>query len=103
MISPKLQSEMHPHLIVEDISDHLPIVIILKNQKKSLKECRVIKSRNLDDIRLERINSKLKQHNWDEILVNMDASKGFLKFHTMVCSSIDKHAPEVHRKVNYKK
>ena len=35
MISPKLQSEMHPHLIVEDISDHLPIVIILKKPKKN--------------------------------------------------------------------
>ena len=103
MVSPKLQSEMSPHLIVEDISDHLPILILLRNQNKSLKECKVIKSRNLNDTRLDRINSELKQIDWDELLGNIDVSAGFLKFHSMLCRSIDKHASEVQRKVNYKK
>ena len=103
MISPKLQSEMNPHLLVEDISDHLPILILLRNQNKSLKECKVIKSQNLNDTRLDRINSELKQIDWDELLGNMDVSAGFLKFHSMLCGSIDKHVKEVQRKVNYKK
>ena len=103
MTSPKLQIEMNPQLIVEDISDHLPILIIFRNQNKSLKECKVIKSQNLNGPRLDRINSELKQIDWDELLGNMDVSAGFLKFHTMLCKSIDNHAPEIQRKVKYKK
>ena len=103
MTSPKLQIEMNPHLIVEDISDHLLILILFRNQNKSLKECKVIKSHNLDGTRLDRINNELRQNDWDELLENMDVSAGFLRFHTMLCKCIDKHAPEVQRTVNYKK
>ena len=37
MTSPKLQIEMNPHLIVEDISDHLPILILFRNQTNHLR------------------------------------------------------------------
>ena len=63
----------------------------------------MIKSRNLDGTRLDRINNELRQNDWDELLENMDVSAGFLRFHTMLCKCINKHAPEVQRKVNYKK
>ena len=37
------------------------------------------------------------------MLGNMDASTGFLRFHTILNGCIEKHAPEIQRRVNHKK
>ena len=103
IISQSLQAQMHPYLIVEDISDHLPILIILKDLNKSVRGCNLIKSRNLNTTNLEKIDSDIRKHDWQSLLSNSNTSQSFTTFHKILCDTIDKHAPETIKKINQKK
>ena len=50
MTSPIIQSNQCPYILVEDLSDHMPILVKFKNQNKSMKGHKTIKSRKLDEI-----------------------------------------------------
>ena len=103
LISQSLQAQMHPHLIVEDISDHLPILVVLKDLNKSIRGSNLIKSRNLSTNNLEKIGSDLRRHDWQKLLSKSNASQGFSIFHRILCDTIDKHAPETVKRINAKK
>ena len=103
IISQSLQAQMCPHLIVEDISDHLPILILLKDLNKSVRGSNLIKIRNVNTINLEKIGSDIRRHNWQKLLSNSNASQSFSTFHKILCDTIDKHAPETIKRINAKK
>ena len=94
---------MHPHLIVEDISDHLPILIVLKDLNKSVRGSNLIKSRNPNTRNLEKISRDIRRHDWQKLLSKSNASQSFTTFHKILCDSIDKHAPETVKRINAKK
>ena len=48
MVSPILQCSYLPYILVDDISDHMPIVVRLRNQNKSMKGVKTVKYRKLD-------------------------------------------------------
>ena len=50
------------------MSDHLPYLVIIKNQRKCLKESKTIKSSLLTDNNLGKINVDLSMVNWDQEL-----------------------------------
>ena len=101
-VSPKLQQNLSPFILTEDISDHLPI-LILGNQKKSLKESRLVKVRNLSDENIGKIKGDLDNVNWGILLADHQCNKSFETFHNILCKSIDKHAPEETKKISYMK
>ena len=103
LISQSLHAQIHPHLIIEDISDHLPILIILKDLNKSVRGNNLIKSRNLNTSNLEKIGDDIRRHDWKTLLSNNNASQGFTTFHKILCDTIDKHAPETVKRINTKK
>ena len=103
LISQSLQAQMHPHLIVEDISDHLPILIVLRDLNKSVRGNNLIKSRNLNTSNLGKIGNDIRRHDWKKLLSKINASQGFTTFHKILCDTIDKHAPETVKRINVKK
>ena len=102
-LSQSLQYQMHPHLVIEDISDHLPILVILKDLNKCISGNTLIRSRNLNPANLEKINNDIRNHDWQNLLSNANADQGFSTFHKILCSTIDKHALEVVKRINPKK
>ena len=102
-VSPKLQQNLNPFILIEDISDHLPIVAILGNQKKSLKESKTIKVRNLSDENINRIKEDLNKEDWSEILKPQQCNESFEHYHNFLCESIDRHAPEEIKRISYRK
>ena len=48
-VSPRLQQNLSPLILTEDISDHLPILVLLGNQKKCLKQSKKVTVRNLSE------------------------------------------------------
>ena len=102
-ISPKLQHTMTPYILTDDISDHLPIVAMLGNQKKSLRESKIVKTRDFSDQNIEKIKAELSELDWTDILTDLDCNDSFNKFHQILCKAIDKHAPETQRKISYQK
>ena len=101
-ISPKLHQDTTPFILNEDISDHLPTVALLSNQKKCIKECKTITTRDLNEANINKIKEDLNGNDWDTILMNQNCNEGFNIFHRTVCESIDKHAPEMTRTISYK-
>ena len=102
-VSPKLQQNLNPFILTEDISDHLPIVAILGDQRKSLKENRTVKVRNLSDENIAKIKDDLDKENWHNRLSPLQCNESFECFHNLLCDSIDKHAPEEIKKISYRK
>ena len=54
LISQKLQQNVKSNIIIDDISDHFPLLILLTNQRKSTRECKLIKTKKLDETALEK-------------------------------------------------
>ena len=62
-----------------------------------------IRSRNLNPANLEKINNDIRNHDWHNLLNNANADQGFSIFHKILCSTLDKHAPELDKRINPKK
>ena len=103
LISQSLQTQMRPYLIVEDISDHLPILVVLRDLNKSVRGSNLIKTRNLNTRNLEKICRDIRRHDWQKLLDKSNASQSFTTFHKILCDSIDTHAPETVKRINAKK
>ena len=102
-LSQNLQHQMHPYLIIEDLSDHLPILVIIRDLNKCTIGNTLIRCRNLNPANLEKINNDIRNHDWHELLDNANADQGFSTFHRILCGTIDKHAPEQDKRINPKK
>ena len=76
---------------------------ILGNQKKSLKESKSVRMRNLSDENIHKIREDLDKENWLELLVPLQCNESFEHFHKILCESIDRHAPEETKKMSYRK
>ena len=102
-LSTRLQNNMEPNIIINDMSDHLPCLVVIKNQRKCMKEGKIITSRPLTDTNLDKINEELASINWDKELVSDTVEEDFNKFHNKLCAIIDTYAPEKKRKISAKK
>ena len=102
-ISTKLQQDVDPLILLNDISDHMPCMVTLYNQKKSLKESKKIKSRRLTDNTIQKINNDINTMNWSNDLTRLNAEDGFNMFHDRICALIDTHAPETEKIISAKK
>ena len=102
-ISEKLMGHVSPSIIVNDMSDHLPIHIILNDQKKCVRESQTIKTRAFTDSAVANISDQMTNMNWKEILEDKDVNTGFNIFHDKLMTTIDEFAPEKVKRINYKK
>ena len=96
-----LVKEFQSTILLEDISDHLPCMLMLCKSKRS-REPLVIKKRNLCDENVQSIVDDLNSVNW-HYLDNIDCDTGFTSFHNKVIEIIDRHSPEYSVKISAKK
>ena len=94
LTSPIVQCNHTPYILVDDISDHMPILVKFKNQNKSIKGLKTVKHRNLDLLALGKINQDIGSEDWNLLLSNLNTYDSFNLFHQKLTASIDKHAPE---------
>ena len=95
LISRGLQRNFDSFIITEDISDHFACLSVIRDQNKSMKGPRFIKTRNLDDSKIDDIIKKLQEFDWTDILSPLDTNDGFEIFHSTLLSTIDLVAPEI--------
>ena len=93
-ISRKLQYNYEPYIILDDLSDHLACLLILRGQNKSKKgnEKKVIK--NLSSERIACINNKLSEVNWEDALNGLSTEESFSYFHNKLTQTLDKVSPD---------
>ena len=90
-------------MITEDISDHFACLVVLKDQKKSIKGPPFITTRNLDDSKINEIILSLQDNNWTDSLNELDANSGFDHFHSVLTKTIDKIVPEIEIRISHDK
>ena len=94
MASSTVHCNHTPYILVDDISDHMPIVVKFRNQNKSMKGLKTVKHRNLDSLAFDKINQDISGENWPELLSKLDTNDSFNLFHEKLITSIDNYAPE---------
>ena len=93
LISKKLQPEYESLIITDDLSDHLPCLVNLKNfhqiESKNFVMKRIINSKAIN-----RIKADLSLVNWNSLLSSKSASDSFHSFHRELMGVLNKHTPE---------
>ena len=92
-ISGKIQCNYESHLILSDISDHLPSLLLLKQTKVKDKTPIKFESRNLNDDKIVQINNELRSIDWNGQLNSNDCNTNFNTFCSEIKTVMDKVTP----------
>ena len=101
-ISEQLQKSFDSGLIVENISDHLPIIVLMKQTRLTDKSPIEFDSRNLTEEKISRIKTELMHVDWNGILSSDDCSENFERFCNKVKDTMDDIAPIKHVRISGK-
>ena len=93
IIGGKLQCNYTPYVIVEDMSDHYPCLVILHNVNLSKKDKVSITKRNITDDSIDTIKRKLDSVDW-MYLEDLDVNEAFESFHEKLTNTIDEVCPQ---------
>ena len=93
LISKKLQLNYESLIIVDDLSDHLPYLVRLKNFKPTGTKNFILK-RVINNKAVKNISKDLSKIDWNAKLKDKLASDSFQAFHSELSISLNKHAPE---------
>ena len=91
-ISGKIQHNYESHLILSDISDHLPSLLLLKQTKVKDKTPIEFESRNLNDDKIMQINNELRSIDWNGQLNSNNCNTNFNTFCSKIKTAMDKVA-----------
>ena len=80
-------------ILLEDISDHLPTIALLKETKMTTKALPTFESRNLSQSKLRQINHDLHQIGWISILNSNDVDNNFDMLMSNIHTIMDKYSP----------
>ena len=100
MLSTKLQYQMESQIIINDMSDHLPCLVTLKNQNKCIKGGKTIISRNLNDKTIAKIKDDIGSIDWPQLLTDDSVDNNFNIFHQKLMDTIEHHAPETEKRIS---
>ena len=92
LISNKLSYSFTPYVLVDDISDHYPCLVLLHDANKCRKNKIRISKRTLTDSSIQQLNNNLAQIDWN-YLEHLDVNEGFTEFHETLIAELDKTCP----------
>lgn len=81
-------------ILISDLSDHLPCLLIVKDIKGDAVKPKNRVSRSLNDKHVDTINERLKSYNWDSLLLCNNVDDDFDTFHNILVQTVDEVAPE---------
>ena len=93
LVSPNIYGSYQCGIMLEDLSDHLPCILIAKNLKLERKEPVVITSRKITPSTVSKIKAELNSLDLMSNLVDKGTSEGFDYLHKEIIGIVDKIAP----------
>ena len=102
IVSQNLCGAYVSNILVNDTSDHLPSVCVLKNVRTSNKEPVVIKTRDRRAKNMIKLREHLQEYDWSIEQCNNSVSVNMQKVHEGLVNIIDECIPYVERKIKYK-
>ena len=92
-VSDSLHRSFESTIIINDMSDHLPILTMLKQTKLRDTEPITFNSRCLDDKKLKQVNADLMKVDWIGVLNGTTCGEKFNQFSEKIGQILDKTAP----------
>ena len=80
-------------VLINDMSDHLPILTLLRQTKIKNNTPLIFESRKLTNKNVDSIKTALDHINWDERLSGLDCNENFNTFTTLLDSIMEKYSP----------
>ena len=102
-ISEVLQRNFDSVLIINDMSDHLLAIALLKQTKFTDENLIEFQSRKLNEEKIAKINKKLPGVDWNRNLNSDDSSSNFNKFCKLLQHKMDKISPFVNIRISAKR
>ena len=102
-VSRNLHKYFESAIILEDISDHLPLLVLLKQTKLLDNKLIKFESRKLDENTITLIKQKLFQVNWTRLLNATNCSENFDLFSSKINEIMDSVSPLVKVKISTKR
>ena len=102
-ISKKLQSNFTSNILIDDISDHFPSIVFLKNQKICKKKPLKVQTREINESKITELKAKLYSINWEDKLRELNADDSFHSFHTLLVETVETVIPEKIKTIKYNK
>ena len=92
-VSANLHKTYESAIIINDMSDHLPILTMLRQTKIKNNTPLVFESRNLNEKNLKLINAELQQINWDNNLTGTNCDENYNILTNLINMSMEKYSP----------
>ena len=102
LVSNRLQYNYTPYVVVDDLSDHYPALVVLNNIEQCKKDKVKIAKRKIDSKSLGLIRDDLDNIDWNCLDI-MNVNEAFDCFHSTLTSIIDKHCPKREFSISYGK
>ena len=93
-VSSKLHHSFASGIIISDISDHLPTLTLLKQTRLAEVTPLEFESRNLNEQKIQELNTHLQDIDWNGHLTSNDVSENFNRLHTIIKNTLDDKAPK---------
>ena len=97
-VSMNLHKKYESAILIDDMSDHLPILTLLRQTKLKNNIPLIFESRNLNDKSIHSINTALQQINWDDKLSGANCNENYNIFTTLINTTMEKYSP-LHKKI----
>ena len=102
IVSQNLCGAYTSNILVNDTSNHLPMVCVLDSLISAKKESTIIKSTDTRVQNLAALKRQLQEHDWIQDLVDLSPSKNMEEIHNTLTTTIDHCIPYKEHTVNYK-
>ena len=99
-ISITLSNKCKSAIIICDISDHYPCLTMISKCGKTHDITCDVETRRLNTLKLEKIKTKLYEHNWDN-LNHINANEAYNEFESTLISIINNIAPRTCKKIKH--
>ena len=103
IVSQNCCSTYESSVLIDDISDHLPSVCVVKNAKLSRKKSITIKSRDTRKCNLEALKHSLEGLDWSELSLCTNVNAKAEVLHSKLVEKIDHFVPLRSHTIKYKK
>ena len=98
-ISRRLQCSFTSGILTRDMSDHLPILLCLRDLRYETKVQKILKYRTINNKNIQRMNEELKSYNWIELLCDLNTENAFNVFHNVLVEAFNAHMPEKTKRI----
>ena len=103
LIDHKHGEQFESYVVIDDTSDHLPCLTIVKNVLMNKHTKIKIESRDTRDKNLKLLKARLRDTDWDKLLDTENVNEMTKNFHAKLCEEIERFCPKTVRNINYSK